>query len=258
MERDCVYSAKRVYIDEQLKRRGNVNNWPNKIVVPELGDIEDPAVAEIMLEDALRRDYPPGTTKEELLREKENMYGRCVYEAGNDVVDHQVVALEWDDEEQEDGDEAAAGGGGYGAKTATLTMVAHSERICERFTKFYGTFGEITADSREIRVFTFKDNQERVYRPEDHLHELEGHGGGDVGLAKAFVEAVKGVLEGGDVEEVQMREIRCTVDEAVRSHEVVWAAEEARRERKVVEFGEWRERARREIEREDKGVTKVD
>ena len=80
-------------------------------------------------------------------------YGRCVYEAGNDVVDHQVVLIEYE-----------------GGVTASMTMSACkfflsaeeflagliltlvslvvTEDICDRGTKIHGTKGELIGDMR--------------------------------------------------------------------------------------------------------------
>lgn len=57
-------------------------------------------------------------------------YGRCVYEADNDVVDHQVVLLEY-----------------AGGVTATMTMSAFSEAKCDRRTVIQGTKGELDGDA---------------------------------------------------------------------------------------------------------------
>jgi hypothetical protein len=45
--------------------------------------------------------------------------------------------------------------------------------------------------------------------------------------------------EGWDVQRAQTHFVGCTLEEAVRSHAVVFAAEEARREEKVVRWKEW-------------------
>lgn len=209
-----------------------------------------------MLTNALSKDYNTEEAGTEEV-EKQSYYGRCVFEAGNDVVDNQVVVLEWEDmventETKPNGEEHANGTGPRhiaGSKIATLTMIAHSESICDRFTKIYGSDGEITADSHQIRVYDFKTSTSKIYKPHEHMDETGGHGGGDVGLAMAFVEAVREVLERETrdnrkevVKDAQRKWIRCTPEEAVLSHAVVFAAEEARVGRKVVEVDEWAEK----------------
>jgi len=59
---------------------------------------------------------------------RDGPYGRCVYACDNDVVDHQVVALEFP-----------------GATTATFTMTAFS-KSANRSTRLFGTRGELTGD----------------------------------------------------------------------------------------------------------------
>lgn len=175
-----------------------------------------------MLKAALEADY--STDNEE---GDKSYYGRCVYEAGNDVVDNQVVTMTWDDD----------GPAGRGAKTATLTMIAFSKRICERFTRVYGTLGEVEADSNTIIVHDFKTGQSKTYRP--WFDMVSGHGGGDGGLVGAFVSAIVKVGEGWTVEEAQNKVVGVTVDDVLRSHAAVFAAEEARLGRKVVDWDEW-------------------
>lgn len=81
-------------------------------------------------------------------------------------------------------------------------------------------------------VTDFRTNRSRVYHPKD---EGGGHGGGDLGLITAFVEAVRtGRQEvlGTDVSEVLM------------SHLTVFAAEHSRKEGKVVDCAEFEKFAR--------------
>jgi predicted dehydrogenase len=220
-EPSCIYSAKKIYVEHNLHSQQN-KGWPNKIVAPEIEDAADVATAEDLLLSRLREDGD----------EERPYYGRCVYEAGNNVVDNQVVVLSWDD------DVECTPTPRHGAKTATLTMIAHTEKICERFTKVYGTKGELTADSNTIKIYDFASGETRVYNPEQHLSS--GHGGGDIGLSVAFVDAIAAVKDGVDVDEAQRTHIRCTPEEAVRSHEVVFWAEQARVERRVIGWNEWR------------------
>lgn len=127
---------------------------------------------------------------------------------------------------------------GRGAKTATLTMIAFSQRICERFTRIYGTRGELEADSNSIKVYDFETEKTKVYRPEIDLQS--GHGGGDNGLARAFVDSIDKVKNGGwNVERAQKEIIKCTPEEVLRSHAAVFWAEEARLMKEVISWEDW-------------------
>jgi predicted dehydrogenase len=135
-------------------------------------------------------------------------YGRCVYACDNDVVDHQVVNLEF----------------GSGA-TASFTMTAFSE-IGHRQTQIFGTRGHLTCDGRTISV--------REFGPElgsgtTELIDLAtigdataggGHGGGDWALMVAFTTAVAARDTSG---------IHSGPAASLSSHRTVFAAERARR-----------------------------
>ncbi|KAI5837250.1 hypothetical protein DFP73DRAFT_568849 [Morchella snyderi] len=219
-ETDCIFSAKKIY--DELNLAQGIKGWPVKIVVPEIEEAPSIADAQRILKTALEADY--STDKEQ---GDKSYYGRCVYEAGNDVVDNQVVTMTWDDDGQ----------AGRGAKTATLTMIAFSKRICERFTRVYGTLGEVEADSNTIKVHDFRTGQSTTYKP--WVDMTSGHGGGDGGLVGTFVRAIMKVGDGWTVEEAQNNIVGVTVDDVLRSHAVVFAAEEARLGRKVVDWDEW-------------------
>jgi predicted dehydrogenase len=176
VEASCPYSAPRLY--RGLLERGE-HGWPLSVVV------ED--VSAGSLDEALR-DGP---------------YGRCVYACDNDVVDHQVVALEFD-----------------GATTATFTMTAFSQ-AAGRSTRLFGTRGELTGDSQTIRIYDFLSRAERLITPSPAgaLDAAAGHGGGDAGLMDAFTGAVatgnRGLILSGP-------------RESLASHLAVFAAERAR------------------------------
>jgi predicted dehydrogenase len=175
-EADCPYSAPRFYGD--LLRRGE-HGWPLSVIVDEF----TPAA----LDEALR-DGP---------------YGRCVYACDNDVVDHQVVALEFP-----------------GAVSATFTMTAFSE-AAPRSTRLFGTRAELAGDGRTIRVYDFLTRSERLITPvpAGSVHTADGHDGGDAGLMEAFTAAVAT----GDRER-----IKSGPRESLASHLAVFAAERAR------------------------------
>jgi hypothetical protein len=167
-----------------------------------------------------------------------NWFGRCVWESDNDVCDEQVVTMTWDNDplpvNSEDNEKALAG---RGAKTAIFHMVAHTTKVCERFSHIYGSDGEIYADSETITVRDFNTGAKKIYRP---FVAGGGHGGGDDGLARQFILAVDQVKNNGaKVADAQKEYVGCSLEEVIRSHAMVFAAEEARREKKVLDFPEW-------------------
>jgi predicted dehydrogenase len=147
-------------------------------------------------------------TQEE--REKflwESHYGRCAYDVDNDVVDHQVVAMQFPS-----------------GATGTFTMTAFAPagrrlRIC-------GTHGYLDSitETHIIEVTDYWGPQRKVERIE--VPRQEGsHGGADENVMRQLVEAIRAndpskVLTG--------------TDESLRTHAVVFAAEAARRSGQVV------------------------
>jgi predicted dehydrogenase len=133
-------------------------------------------------------------------------YGKCVYESSNDVCDHQVVNLEFSD-----------------GSTASFTMVAFTSAICERQTRMHFTHGEIIGDMSTFTVTDFRTQHTQVHHPK---LDGGGHGGGDLGLMKAFVEAVATGRQ--DV-------LGTSVEEVLKSHLTVFAAEMSRKEGRVID-----------------------
>ncbi|CAA7259546.1 unnamed protein product [Cyclocybe aegerita] len=132
-------------------------------------------------------------------------YGLCVYESSNDVCDNQVVNIEFSN-----------------GSTASFTMVAFTFAICERQTRMHFTQGEIIGDMNSFTVTDFRTRTTRVHRPKN-----EGsHGGGDLGLIRAFVQAVR---------ENRQDYLGTDVNEILKSHLTVFAAERSRKEGSVVD-----------------------
>ena len=72
---------------------------------------------------------------------------------------------------------------------ATVSFaIANTNLVCERQTRLYYTHGEIVCDMDQFTVTNFCSRQTTVHRPST---EGGGHGGGDVGLIRTFVEAVR-------------------------------------------------------------------
>lgn len=165
----CVYYAPKTYL------KGNTG-WPVDVVTEDL--------------------TPEGIEK--ALRE--GPYGRCVYSCDNNVVDHQVVNMEF-----------------AGGVTATFTMTGFTAELTRKL-KIMGTEGEITADldKAEVSLHRFGEEGERdvsVPSAEDGF----GHGGGDFGVVQNFVRLVNG--EGDNLTSAQA---------SLQSHLMCFAAERAR------------------------------
>lgn len=246
VEETCKYSAKRIYTgDKPFKGlSAGVTGWPVSIVLPEIEDLGAGEEGREALLTKLAEDYTPGVPDSEVARR--NWFGRCVYESDNDVADEQVVTITWDDDvlpsSMEDKELSPMSDrlGSRGAKQATFHMVAQTTRQCERFTRIYGVNGEIYADSYTITVEDFNTGKTTTHTPR---MESLGHGGGDLGLTRQFVEAIDLVknkrAEGWTSDRAQKEIIRCTLDEVIRSHAMVFCAEEAKRGKKVVDWTEW-------------------
>ncbi|MFW9846886.1 MAG: Gfo/Idh/MocA family protein [Candidatus Thorarchaeota archaeon] len=180
-EPTCPYSAKKIYLG--FIEKGDIG-WPVSVITPQ--------VSEESVLDAIA-DGP---------------YGKCVYECDNDVVDHQIVNMEFE-----------------GGKSASFTMTAFTEAGGRR-TSIFGTRGEIYGDGTTIRVFDFLTDTTKTYDTSMKKElALEGHGGGDYELIHAFVSAVlhndpSRILSG--------------TEETLESHLIVFAAERSRREKRTI------------------------
>ncbi|EWZ78253.1 oxidoreductase [Fusarium oxysporum f. sp. lycopersici MN25] len=187
-EPSCQFSAKRIYTGADLKSQQQEHFCT--VVAPEIEDCipnGGPEAAKKTVLSKLAEDYSEDTPADEV--SKRNTYGRCVYECDNDVCDNQVVTLSWDaDPIAAPGETPLQALSGRGSKTATLHMVAFTEKICTRFTYIYGVHGEMYADSSSITVTDFRTCKKTVHYP--HIPEGGGHGDGDEGLTRQFVLAV--------------------------------------------------------------------
>jgi predicted dehydrogenase len=176
VEADCPYSAKRFYLGRV--ERGETG-WPVSVIT------------ENVTEQGVRQALADGP------------YGRCVYSCDNDVVDHQVVALEFD-----------------GGVAATFTMTAFSQHGHRR-TQIFGTRGCIDGDGEKVVVSDFRTDTEEVLEVSSLGSDAgAGHGGGDAGLLDAFTAALRAddpslILSGPQ--------------ESLETHLAVFAAERARR-----------------------------
>lgn len=185
VEQSCAYSAVRMYRDGL--RNGGTRQYFTKIMTA--GELSEAAVAEALT------DGP---------------YGRCVYGSDNDVVDHQVVNLEF-----------------HGGVTASFTLTAFTP-LENRHTKIFGTRGQVTGDGRSIEIYDFRTETRTVHDTSaDGSSAAEGHAGGDEAMFNAYIDA----LHGGRPEL-----ITSGLEASLASHRVVFAAEQARRTGSVVDL----------------------
>ncbi|MFE5323027.1 Gfo/Idh/MocA family protein [Paenibacillus sp. NPDC056579] len=129
---------------------------------------------------------------------KETDYGRCVYQSDNNVVDHQVVNLEF-----------ASGA------TAMFSMCGFT-RHQERRIQIMGTRGELRGEEGRIVWMDFLTHEEHTI---DIPKQTSGHGGGDSGIVKSFLREVR---------EYNGEESLTSASASVRSHLLAFAAEESR------------------------------
>lgn len=145
---------------------------------------------------------------------KTGPYGRCVYESANDVCDNQVVNIEFSN-----------------GCTASFTMVAFTSAICDRQTRLHFSHGEIIGDMSTFTVNDFRKRTSKVHHP---LNE-GGHGGGDMGLIRSFVNAV-----GAKDQHI----LGTDISDVLKSHLTVFAAEASRTQGKVIDCNVFEEDAR--------------
>jgi predicted dehydrogenase len=183
VETSCPYSAKRLYFDALADP--DQHFWP-------LGAITDE-----FTEDAVTEALRTGP------------YGRCVYDRDNDVVDHQVVNMEFAD-----------------GATCSFTMSAFTP-MEHRHTRLMGTRGYLDGDGRSIRHVDFRTGADVTLDAltEDGPSAADGHGGGDEALTEAFCAAVA-------AEDASLLSSDAT--QSLATHRVVWAAERSRRTGEIV------------------------
>ncbi len=175
----CPYNSEKIYCDE------NCTDWFKKACSKGFAKAELPTPEEI--KTALRV----------------NDYGLCVFHANNNVVDHQVVNMEFE-----------------GGANANLIMNAFNTG--GRYIRIFGTKGELYANmsDKEITVNTFDDhrrNMVTVTETEESI--LGGHGGGDGGIVVELHEYLDGTYNGFCAADIKT---------SVANHLIGFAAEKAR------------------------------
>jgi len=168
---DCPYDARKLYL-----------NTDNQWFRPVAAGHANPTDAEV---EAALQNGP---------------YGRCVFQTDNDVVDHQVTNMLFEDD-----------------ITVMFSMCAFTPDI-SRSMKIMGTRGQLKAhtDKPAILVYDFHTRQETEYFADE---KEGGHGGGDVGIMEAFHQYLSGKIDASQVSEASV---------SAENHRLCFAAEESR------------------------------
>ena len=177
VEKECPYSALKLYLNM------DITDWPVSVITNDFSK----------------------EGREKALRE--GPYGRCVYKSDNNVVDHQVVNIEFKNK-----------------VTASFTMSAFTDG--NRRTRIMGTMGEMVGNFETISLSNFKDQTNEIVWV-NKTEDVMGHGGGDFGLMKQFILAVKTndpTIFGSSIET------------SLESHLMAFAAEKSRLTKKIIEI----------------------
>ena len=142
---------------------------------------------------------------------KNGPYGRCVYHCDNDVLDHQVVSMEFES-----------------GVTANFNMEAFTNYHGRR-TRIMGSMGCLHGDESDLYIANFKDDTVEHWNTKENSKIKSGHGGGDWGLMKDFLNAV-------DKQDVSL--LSSNLDASMDSHQIGFMAEVSRKEKRMIKIGE--------------------
>ena len=175
----CPFDAEKIYITSPITGIRVNQSWPVNVLTMDL------------TEEGITKALGNGP------------YGRCVFACDNDVVDHQIVNMDFED-----------------GVTASLTMCGFSKEV-NRELKVMCTGGELTADmvSGEIRVTSF-GQKTRTITIKDEFDALNGHGGGDHMLLQELMHT--------DMD--KLSEMSTNINDSLHSHLMAFAAELSRKQ----------------------------
>lgn len=151
------------------------------------------------------------TSEDEAVRTREmteklrtNPYGRCVYHCDNDQPDHYVMNMEFE-----------------GGVTAAFSMEGLTSYGI-RFTRIMGTRGDIVGDMSTFTLTEFLSGKKSRWEGDAG----GGHGGGDLRLARDFVQAVATRDES---------KVTSSIEASIESHVMGFRAEEARKSNTIAD-----------------------
>lgn len=139
-------------------------------------------------------------------------YGRCVYKMDNDQADHYVSSILFKD-----------------GVTANFSMEAFTSYHGRR-TRVMGSMGDIVGDMNKFTYTDFRTGESKdwdVKTDDDSIYKNHGHGGGDFGLMKDWVQAVA---------QHDASLLTSTIDASIESHILAFSAEKSRLKKKIVDI----------------------
>ena len=169
VEKECPYSALRIYLKNK--------SWLWHLAIP---DNEDATVLKAL---------------------EEGPYGKCVYRTDNDVVDHQVLNMEFDEE-----------------ITVSFNMEAFTHYGGRR-TRIFGTKGDLFGDMNQMTITEFHSGKQEKWDISKGADVESAHGGGDWGLVHDWVQAIS-------QQDASLLSTR--IEDSMESHLIGFKAEESR------------------------------
>jgi len=177
VEKTCPYSALRIYHENRT--------WLHHFDLPEDQSKHGDAIMQNL---------------------KDGPYGRCVYRCDNDVVDHQVMAMEFEDE-----------------ITASFNMEAFTDYHGRR-SRIMGSMGHINGNGTILDIADFRKQTVESWNVKEQVKITSGHGGGDWGLMRDFLVAV---------DQQNENLLTSNLDASMESHQMGFLAELSRKTKQV-------------------------
>lgn len=195
----CIYSAQKVHLEKDLMP---FQTWRG-----------------------INKPWQEITKEEKAEFLKHDVYGKCAYKTGGDIVDRQVVTVQYKN-----------------GSIATLNMIGGCS-MEDRWIHIVGTKGEIKGNISQgkftyVRFDRSGDNYGPVAEEIDVASQIRlnrnswygGHGGGDYALMH---DAVR--FFAGESNSVSITKI----DDSIYGHVIVYAAEESRKTHRIVKINEY-------------------
>jgi predicted dehydrogenase len=192
LERECPYSALRMHYDHD--------------VMP------------FLTWDSMNKPYNEVTKEEKEAFLRKDIYGKCVFDCGGDVMDRQNLLVDFAD-----------------GSVATFTLSCGTCRP-DRYIHIVGTEGEVEGKLEENKFIYRTYNRETVSFREEIVDiapqvvnkaKYGGHSGGDYGIMYDLVRYLNGERASASI---------TLLEDSIASHLLVYAAEESRKTERFVKL----------------------